>query len=621
MRSANPSKKLAQARAIPGPGPWMVVTFTWAIWLIVHAAVFGAPPQSPATATQSGVWDASRKPLEGWGSAAAATVAAPATTAVKAEPAKAAPAKAASGSAAPPAAKADAKKTRLNARADTPVPVKAVAKAPAGAAAAPVERLEWPSTDESFGYAPAPPDVPTGTPEPAAEVTAERVRAVGAPPPPTAATAALAKPAEPPPAPAQAKAVITEKKPTPTGLERLSDDWPAWLKVAFQYRGRTESSRGLLAKPDYDTYYLNRLRLNATVVAAPWLQAVFQVQDSQALRYNVSPAPKNMLNTLDLRLGYVAIGRANGPVSARIGRQDLTFGEGRLIGTPDWGNTNRTYDIVRVSAVQPGVKLDVFAGAPIDIMPSRFDPRKVGEDFYGFYASFDKLIPGVVEPFGVVRTNHTATSELGTVGNAVLYTMGGRVAGRIVAGVDYAADVVVQRGDIAGDPVTAWAAHAAFVRTMSHTPWKPKVVLEYNFASGDENAKDGKRQTFDQLYASNHARYGQADLVGWRNIHHFGMNVEMYPAKPLKVTTGVSRFFLASLGDGLYNASGSRTVFLKTATSKDIGWEADVAMTYAVSKELSLGAGLGALFAGPYLKQAGASDTFYAPYVLWTTKF
>ena len=274
-----------------------------------------------------------------------------------------------------------------------------------------------------------------------------------------------------------------------------------------------------------------------------------------------------------------------------------------------------------MTALQPGVRLDVFAGAPVDIVQATFDPRKPGEDFYGFYASFDTLLPGVVEPFAVVRRNKVATSELGTRGDATLYTMGGRVAGRFVAGVDYAADVVVQRGDVAGDPVTAWAAHGAFIRTMSHTPWKPKVVLEYNFASGDENAKDGKRQTFDQLYASNHARYGQADMVGWRNIHHFGMSVEMYPVKPLKITTGVSRFFLASLGDGLYGASGTRTVFLKTATSKDIGWEADVAMTYTVSKELSVGAGLGTLFSGPYLKQAGASNTFYAPYVLWTTKF
>jgi hypothetical protein len=446
---------------------------------------------------------------------------------------------------------------------------------------------------------------------------------VAPPAPPTAATEA-AKPAAAAPAapakPAPGKAVV-EKKPPATGLERLSDDWPVWLKVAVQYRGRTESSRALLAKTDYDTYYLNRLRLNATIVASPWLQVVFQAQDAQALKYNVTPAPKNLSNTLDMRLGYVTIGRANGPVSARIGRQELTFGEGRFIGTPDWGNTNRTYDIVRVSASRPGVKFDAFAGAPIDIVQSTFDPRKPGEDFYGFYASFDKLIPGVVEPFTVVRTNHTATGELGARGDATLYSMGGRVAGRLAAGVDYAADVVVQRGDTAGDQVSAWAAHAAFVRTMNHTPWKPKVVLEYNFASGDKDAKDGRRETFDQLYASNHARYGQADMVGWRNIHHFGMTVEMYPAKPLKVTTGVSRFFLASLGDGLYNASGTRTVFFKTATSKDIGWEADVAMTYTVSKELSLGAGLGTLFTGQYLKQAGASDRFFAPYVLWTTKF
>jgi len=390
----------------------------------------------------------------------------------------------------------------------------------------------------------------------------------------------------------------------------------------MQYRGRAESSRGLVSHGDYDGYYLNRLRFGLTLDAHPHVQAVFQVQDAQTFAYAVKPAPRNMTNTLDLRVGYLALGTVKGgPLAVRVGRQDMAFGEGRLIASPEWGNTNRTFDVIRTTTTGPGYKVDTFAGAPVDISQNGFDPKKPGENLFGAYASFDKLVPGVIEPFALVRTTRRVAGELGGTGRGVLYTVGGRMVGRIKAGVDYAIDIVAQRGEIAGDPVTAWATHLAFIRTMSHTPWKPRVVVEYNFASGDRNPKDGRRETFDQLYASNHARYGLADAVGWRNMHHAGMTIELTPTKPFKVTTGVQRFFLASLGDGLYGAGGSRTVFVKNATSRDVGWEADIAMAYTVSKELSLGAGLGTLFAGPYLEQAGAPGTLCTPYVLWSMRF
>jgi hypothetical protein len=59
--------------------------------------------------------------------------------------------------------------------------------------------------------------------------------------------------------------------------------------------------------------------------------------------------------------------------------------------------------------------------------------------------------------------------------------------------------------------------------------YKPRFVLEYNYASGDGDSKDGKRGTFDQLYPTAHDKYGLADQVGWRNIHDARLGVEFKP--------------------------------------------------------------------------------------------
>ena len=179
----------------------------------------------------------------------------------------------------------------------------------------------------------------------------------------------------------------------------------------------------------------------------------------------------------------------------------------------------------------------------------------------------------------------------------------------------------MQRGDIAGDTVSAWAVHAGVAWTPAHVSTKPKVSGEYNFASGDTTPGDGRRGTFDQLYASTHAKYGLVDAVGWRNMHDVAGLVEVSPVKKLKVGGGVHYLALATVADGLYASSGTRAILNRAATSRSIGWETDGWVNYAISKELSVAAGLGVLFAGEYLQQSSNVDRFWSPYLAWNVRF
>ena len=126
-------------------------------------------------------------------------------------------------------------------------------------------------------------------------------------------------------------------KPVPTGLERLSDEWPTWARVAIQYRGRAEYGEPLApASIGADGYYLNRIRLQGTFTAASWLRFAAQTQDSQILGYNI-PAVSRFANTLDLRLAFAEVElRGAQPITVRGGRQELAFGDGRLVASPDW---------------------------------------------------------------------------------------------------------------------------------------------------------------------------------------------------------------------------------------------------------------------------------------------
>lgn len=59
----------------------------------------------------------------------------------------------------------------------------------------------------------------------------------------------------------------------------------------------------------------------------------------------MSPVLISLQDSIDFRLGYVLIGDSEvGPVNLRIARQGFDFGEGRLLGDPNWSNVGRSFE-------------------------------------------------------------------------------------------------------------------------------------------------------------------------------------------------------------------------------------------------------------------------------------
>src|ERR1051326_8476786 len=110
-----------------------------------------------------------------------------------------------------------------------------------------------------------------------------------------------------------------------------------------------------------------------------------------------------MADRLDFYQGFVEFGEIeNSPWSARIGRQELNYGETRLIANANWTNSARTFDAVRLRYNHPGVHLDWFAAALVVQLQPRFDHPQLRNGLYGFYSSFYHLVlQGLVEAYPV----------------------------------------------------------------------------------------------------------------------------------------------------------------------------------------------------------------------------
>jgi hypothetical protein len=415
----------------------------------------------------------------------------------------------------------------------------------------------------------------------------------------------------------------TQEAPTPADADgpRIPQErLPAWLKLGVEIRGRLEAETGFKPSPGPDdTYYLHRLRLNVGIEPASWLRFYFQGQDARAAGYD-HPVPASVADSMDLRLGYVEIGGTpEMPWTLRVGRQELRFGESRLIGSSNWSNVARSYDVLQLTYKTPGVHLDWFAAAVVPTVNGRFDRPALRNGVYGFYSSFDKLIrKAVVEPYVFWKTESVVRGELGGAGDQDVYAPGIRMVGHLPWRLDYNFEAVVETGHNAQDRIRAWAGHWLLGWTLPVAAWQPRLVSEYNYASGDGNPHDGRHCTFDPLYPTNHAKYGAADRVTWRNIHDLMGGIAVKPLKNWRYELDYHGFWLATRQDGLYSASGALVVIDPGATSSFVGSEIDLLAFYERSERLQIGFGYAHLFAGPYLRQSTKERGSTYPYVMWS---
>ena len=395
-----------------------------------------------------------------------------------------------------------------------------------------------------------------------------------------------------------------------------------WLQVRGEFRSRVEGFTGGGFSPgNDDSYWMSRFRFNATVTPAKRLVFFVQASDARAFDKTTGGLAAPLRDTLDLRQAYAdVIGGSS--VSVRIGRQELNYGETRLIGAANWLNTARTFDAGKVTFKSPLGTFDAFAASVVTIDSEGFDKSGGGNALYGTYESLTGLLPKqTFEPYLLWRQSPNVTAELGGVAPLHQATVGLRAAGKLPAAFDYSTEVAVQRGSVGADSISAWAGHAALGRTLA-LPWKPRVFGEFNYASGDENPKDGVRGTFDQLYPTAHDKYGLADQIGWRNIRHARGGMELRVTPKWQLSGSYHDYWLASATDGLYAASGALVARSVTgAAGTHVGREVDVQTSFVYSAQLQLAAGFAHLVPGEFLELTTGGHAYSYPFVMATYVF
>lgn len=428
--------------------------------------------------------------------------------------------------------------------------------------------------------------------------------------------------AQPPP---QASAPAEQAAPSPRlpVLNRANELLPPWLRVRGEFRERMEGFDGSgFVEDRQDLYYLSRFRLNATVMPTRLFSLQVQAQDARVARKTVGSAGAPFKAPFDLRLAFADIGDATTPVTVRLGRQELVFGEQRLVGHVSWLNAARSFDGAKVTVRTPAVSVDAFGTSVVRIMDGALDRSGNGNRFAGAYAATGRVIPlASVEPYVFWRRDVGLRTEAAAIGDLTQTTVGVRLAGRMPGRFDYGLEMAVQRGSLGTDTVDAWAGHWQ-LRESVPGAGAMRLIGEYNYASGDTDPTDGVRGAFDQLYPTPHDKYGLADQIGWKNIHHVRAGLDFVPLKGLPVTMSYHSWWRAEGADGVYTAGGAPLArAVAGATGRHVGQELDVQVNRTLMPQFQVAAGYAHLFTGKFLKQATPGASYSHPYVMATYVF
>jgi len=423
--------------------------------------------------------------------------------------------------------------------------------------------------------------------------------------------------------PVAAPQVVAPPAPQPPVLNRVNEVLPAWLRVRGEFRERMEGFDGLgFNDTREDLYYLSRLRLNATITPTRLLSFQVQGQDARVARKTVGPTGTPFRAPFDMRLAFADVGNAQSRIAVRVGRQELVYGEQRLVGPVGWLNAARTFDAAKLTVRGKRLSVDVFGASVVRILEGEFDRSGAGNRFAGAYATAPALVPGAsVEPYAFWKRDVNLLTETATRGTLSLATMGLRWLGKLPAGLEYNTDTALQTGSLGTDDVSAWAGHYT-LRTPAAGSLAFRTSGEFNYASGDSNPADGTRGTFDQLYPTPHDKYGLADQVGWRNIRHLRAGIELTPWKGLPLAANYHSWWLNETRDALYAAGGAVLARVAAgASSSHVGQEVDIQATKALTPQLQLAAGYAHIFTGAFLKEATPGASYSHPYVMATYVF
>lgn len=277
-------------------------------------------------------------------------------------------------------------------------------------------------------------------------------------------------------------------------------------------------------------------------------------------------------------------------LTAKLGRQSIRFGDNRMFGPGENGNTGRwrwdaakfdyKWDKNFVSAWYGGTK---FHNPDVSSFADDHEFRGVG-----FYSHFQLTKTGAIEPFYATRksTLESYSGQSGVKGAKDNFWIGARLYDDNVFNFYYDLTYAYMGGEQANVDTKAYGYAATLGYKFKMLPYKPKFDYTRVYASGEKGGlSDGEQTQFDRPYGSNDRVFGWMNIVSWSNIIDDEFKVTFKPTDKLKIAVDHHFYRLAEAEQGM-TALGKIGSGGANLGADDIGQESNIEIVYKYRKDL-----------------------------------
>lgn len=330
----------------------------------------------------------------------------------------------------------------------------------------------------------------------------------------------------------------------------------------------------------------------------------------------------NVLEPLQFYAGWKQTLSDNSKLAVKVGRMTADIGSRRFVSRNRFRNTINAFSGVHGDWSIQDWRLQAIYMLPVEKRPSTlneldhhkraFDKANSDLHFWGFhsaYSGFDSV--DVVEAylFGLQEDDrpglNTRNRDLKTAGMRV------RKSPKVLAW-DYEVEAAYQTGESRGSTseldVTDLGHRAAFIHVhlgyKFDDKWASRLVLQADYASGDESPVDGDNNRYDTLFGARRFEYGPTGIYGAftrNNILSPELRWEFKANSTYSGNLGYRAVWLAEARDGM--ATGNvRDV--TGATDKFVGQQLEARLRIAVSANLQAELGAALLHKGEFLREA-----------------
>ena len=397
---------------------------------------------------------------------------------------------------------------------------------------------------------------------------------------------------------------------------------PSWMTLDGELRSRTEDQTAIGLLPGQGHFYeLERVRGGMELRPTSWLSTYVQFHDLHALGLPLKYTAANMRDNFDFRQAYVDFKYK--PFQFFAGRQLLNFGNERVIGISDWTQTSRSFDGFDLRIGDKN-RVDLFSASVVNIYPTSLDMHAGGLNYHGLYGSINSWVPRTtLEPFVLVKAMPRVLSQQNINGTETEVTTGLRVQGFPGNNIDYDATGTLQRGSYSNDSLHAGSLLLKAGYMAASLPWKPHLLGEFDYATGNTHRNPQRIGTFDQQYPSNHNAFGLVDLFGFQNLKQYRLNMDLNPYPQLTLLLQAESLHAATRYDGLYNGAGA--LFVKAPStgfaSDNVGTGFDASAKYVYHNYIVIQAGVGHFFPGELMTHNGPGAPLTISWLELTYRF